>query len=59
MVSSIQRLSIATVLLVLVCVMIKETTANPGQEQHDISNVADAIRYLQDLENRHQFARPR
>lgn len=59
MVSITQRLSVATLVLALILISITETAANPGQEQHDVNSVADAIRYLQDLENRHQFARPR
>lgn len=59
MVTSIQRLSVATLLMTLVVIFIKETSGNPGQEQHDVNSVADAIRYLQDLEMKHQFARPR
>lgn len=54
-----QRLSVTALLLMLILVMMKETTANPGHEQHDVNSVADAIRYLQEMENRNQFARPR
>lgn len=32
--------------------------ATPGQEQHDVNSVADAMRYLQDLESKH-LSRPR
>lgn len=59
MVTKMQRLSFAALLLALIFIAISEVSANPGQEQHDVNSVADAIRYLQDLENRHQFARPR
>lgn len=59
MVSIIQRLTVASLLCILVLTVVKESSGNPGQEQHDVNSVADAIRYLQDLENRHQFARPR
>lgn len=59
MVTVIKRLSVAMLLCALVITAVKESFANPGQEQHDVNSVADAIRYLQDLENRHQFARPR
>ncbi|CRK92361.1 CLUMA_CG005935, isoform A [Clunio marinus] len=59
MMSVIQRLSAATLIVALLLITLNESSANPGQEQHDITSVADAIRYLQDLENRHQFARPR
>lgn len=59
MVTKMHRSSVAAVLLILIFIAISETKANPGQEQHDVNSVADAIRYLQDLENRHQFARPR
>jgi hypothetical protein len=55
MVSLMQRLSVAALLLVLLFIAITETSGNPGQQ----NDVADAIRYLQDLENKHQFARPR
>lgn len=59
MVTLFQRFSIAFLLLVVVFVAIKEASGNPAQEQHDVNSVADAMRYLQDLENKHQFARPR
>lgn len=55
----INRISAAVLLLALILIAISESSANPGQEQHDVNSVADAIRYLQDLESRHQFARPR
>jgi hypothetical protein len=55
----IQRFSVAVLLLALILIAVSESSANPGQEQHDVNSVADAIRYLQDLESRHQFARPR
>jgi hypothetical protein len=48
------------VILVLALIALTETTnANPGQEQHDVNSVAEAIRYLLELENKQNFGRPR
>jgi hypothetical protein len=47
------------IVLALVAFKTEATNANPGQEQHDVNSVADALRYLLDLENKQHFGRPR
>jgi hypothetical protein len=55
--SSTRRITIAITLLVIVSIAIMECSGNPNPEQHETGeNVANAIRYLQDLE---RIARPR
>lgn len=51
------RLSVAVMFFVLLTIAMMECSyANPNPEQHEGGNVADAIRFLQDLE---RIARPR
>ena len=56
--SSTRRLSVALTLFVMISIAMMECSGNPNPEQHEGGNVAvaDAIRYLQDLE---RIARPR
>lgn len=58
MLTMTQRLSVIALIFMVVFFKISETAGKPGPEH--VNSVADTLRYLQDLENRHaQYARPR
>lgn len=58
-----QRLSIFLLIGLILFLSISKTDCRPapaGEDGSDANSVAEAIRYLQDLENKHaQYARPR
>lgn len=53
--SSTRRITVAIALFIF-SIAIMECSGNPNPEQHETGDVANAIRYLQDLE---RIARPR
>ena len=61
MTSMKQRLSIFLFIGLIMFLSISKADCRPaGEDGSDANSVAEAIRYLQDLENKHaQYARPR